>query len=313
MGFSKMDMITAAYLMLFVGSMGLDLNMFETPEDDESDLDNANAIDAGDEEGASLIFDADAYNATITGTAADDTLTAGEEFALAFFLGEGDDSLDASAGDDYAEGGAGDDSIFMREGQDIVQGGAGNDTIDAGVGYDLAHGDEGNDLIHGNMGDDTLYGDDGSDTVLGGSGADLIYGGAGDDTLSGLGVDLSTADASPTIDGIDTLYGGAGNDTILIGPGDIASGGAGDDLFQIDASRDDLTNVSQIIDFTPGDAIDIRYTQQFDTAGLPEIPQLDVRPDDSGTSGLIQMNGALIAKVVGGQSLTIADLRLIAA
>jgi Ca2+-binding RTX toxin-like protein len=126
-----------------------------------------------------------------------------------FFGGDGNDTLDARAGDaNYLRGEAGDDSVQGAAGFDDINGNMGNDTAHGGAGDDwvvggkdddLLFGDGGDDLVYGNMGADTVSGGDGADTVRGGQDDDVVSGGAGDDYLSG---DL----------GNDTVTGGTGAD-----------------------------------------------------------------------------------------------------
>ena len=126
-----------------------------------------------------------------------------------FFGGDGNDTLDARAGDgNYLRGDAGDDSILGADGFDDINGNMGRDTGHGGNGgdwvvggrdNDLLYGDAGGDVVDGNLGDDTLSGGDGADIVRGGQGDDVVSGGAGNDYLSG-------------DRGADTVTGGAGAD-----------------------------------------------------------------------------------------------------
>ena len=61
----------------------------------------------------------------------------------------------------------------------------GDDTIDAGAGNDVVYGGGGADTIDGGDGSDTLYGGDGNDVIDGGNDADTIEGGLGDDEIRG--------------------------------------------------------------------------------------------------------------------------------
>lgn len=138
-----------------------------------------------------------------------DDLMLGGGTRSSFFGGDGNDTLDARAGDgNYLRGDAGDDSILGAGGFDDINGNMGRDTAHGGNGddwvvggkdNDLLFGDAGGDVVDGNLGDDTLIGDAGADVLRGGQGGDLISGGAGDDYLSG-------------DRGDDTLAGGAGAD-----------------------------------------------------------------------------------------------------
>ena len=73
-------------------------------------------------------------------------------------------------------GGNGDDTIFCGCSRDSVFGGGGDDVIRGGGG---------NDTLAGGTGDDTVGGDGGIDFVTGGSGEDCLDGGGGADVLFG--------------------------------------------------------------------------------------------------------------------------------
>ncbi|MBL4811467.1 MAG: type I secretion protein, partial [Rhodobacteraceae bacterium] len=66
---------------------------------------------------------------------------------------------------------------------DLIYGHEGDDDIDAGAGNDVVYGGQDDDEINGGVGDDTLYGDGGQDILWGDEGDDVLYGGAGDDTI----------------------------------------------------------------------------------------------------------------------------------
>jgi Ca2+-binding RTX toxin-like protein len=101
--------------------------------------------------------------------------------------GAGNDTINASGGDDTIWAGSGNDTVNAGEGADTVRGGAGDDTL---------HGDGGNDYMLGGQGNDIIYGDTGNDIIIGGEGNDTLYGGAGaDEFVFNLG------------DGMDTVMG----------------------------------------------------------------------------------------------------------
>ena len=251
-----------------------------------------------------------AYADTIFGTAEDDSLSPEAELDLAFFLGEGDDSLDAGPGNDYAHGGAGNDVMFLRQGDDLAHGDAGDDRIDLGRGDDTGFGGMGDDTISGNGGDDLIHGEAGHDLLLGGTGSDALYGGEGNDTLAGMSLTLSTPTASTIPDGFDSLFGGAGDDVLILGPGDQATGGAGDDLFLLDHQRSDLTSRSIVQDFTPGDAIELLYTPENDAEGNLVTPLLELVANEAGTGTLILFNGQPVADLLDVPDLTPDAIRL---
>ena len=296
-----MDMVTASYLMMFMGFLGLDIGLFDrNTEDDAAPVDEHPLYDEAD------------YSAEVQGTAAADDLDAGAESDLAWFLNAGNDTLDGSDGGDYAEGGAGDDHIMMRGGNDIALGGDGADTIDTGIGFDLASGDAGNDVLDGNGGEDTLYGGIGDDTLEGGSQSDMLFGGEGADVLSGLATGITASDSSTVIDGLDTLSGGAGDDELLLGAGDTGIGGAGNDLFAIDNTRTDFEEYSRISDFGAGDSLEIHHDPDLDAAGTPIAPTITITANEANTAGIIRFNGRIVAEVTGGQALTADQIRLVA-
>jgi len=333
-----MELILAPYVALFLGSLGIELGLFkrsdeaddalpaETAQDGSPDggsqggpettpQDSANPDAASDSPPTAAPIDAPgydpaAYAETIFGTDGDDDLSPEAQLDLAFFLGEGDDSLDAGPGNDYADGGAGNDVIFMRQGDDLAYGGAGDDRIDLGQGTDTGYGGIGNDTISGNGGDDVIYGDAGDDLLLGGTGSDALFGGDGNDTLAGMSLTLSTPIASALPDGFDSLYGGAGDDTLILGPGDRGTGGEGNDLFVLDHQRSDLTSLSVVEDFTEGDALELLYTPETDSEGRIIAPLIELIANETGTGTLILFNGQPVADLLGVSDLTPDVIRL---
>jgi Ca2+-binding RTX toxin-like protein len=126
-----------------------------------------------------------------------------------FFGGDGNDTLDARAGDgNYLRGEAGDDSVRGAAGFDDINGNMGADTARGGAGDDWVVGGKDNDLLYGDAGADLVYGNMGADTVSGGDGADVVRGGQDDDVIAGgAGDDYVSGDR-----GDDTVSGGAGAD-----------------------------------------------------------------------------------------------------
>ena len=300
-----MDPVIAPFDLFFLGSLGLDLGLFTkdvTPED-AAPTDTATDLPLD-------TFDPSQYSEVVTGTETDDSLSANGETALAWFLNDGNDTLDGSDGDDYADGGSGDDSMTLRDGRDLAYGGEGSDTINAGIGFDTAYGGSGNDTLYGKGGNDLLFGDDGNDVLSGGTGEDLLFGGSGNDMLYGMSPDLSSPGSATTIDAVDTLVGGDGNDHLFLGPGDIGVGGADDDVFEIDHSRTDIADVSQINDFSPGDALEISYEPTFDTLGQPELPEITIERNNADDGEFILFNRVVIANVIGDQQLMPGDITL---
>jgi Ca2+-binding RTX toxin-like protein len=197
----------------------------------------------------------------IVGTAANNTIQAGDGHDLVFGLA-GNDSITGGAGDDCLFGGAGDDTFFANLSEaefDDLQGGSGVDTLQrtttGGQGnlvlnqflatnsIERVNLDAGgsNRNIDGNANNNVLdfsattllsgsvFGQGGNDTITATNSATRTYdGGAGNDVLNG----GSVADNLIGGAGDDTISGGGGNDTIKGGAGaDSLSGGDGDDTF----------------------------------------------------------------------------------
>lgn len=278
------------------------------PETAAPETTNTPATDSGIADAPG--FRPDAYADAIFGTDQDDSLSPEAELDLAFFLGEGDDSLDAGTGNDYAHGGAGNDVMFLRQGDDLAYGGVGDDRIDLGRGEDTGFGGTGDDTISGNGGDDLIRGQAGHDLLLGGTGSDALHGGGGNDTLAGMSLTLSTPADSTIPDGFDSLYGGGGDDVLILGPGDQATGGAGDDLFVLDHQRSDLTSRSIVQDFSPGDAVELLYKPETDDEGRLVAPLLELVANEAGTGTLILFNGQPVADLLGVSDLAPEAIRL---
>lgn len=95
----------------------------------------------------------------------------------------------ASVSKIVAKGLAGNDSISAA-GLSIpvaFYGGDGKDTLVGGDGNDLIWGGHGDDLILGNGGNNKLYGEGGNDRLIGGSGNDVLSGLSGRDIINGGG------------------------------------------------------------------------------------------------------------------------------
>ena len=199
---------------------------------------------------------------TIEAGDGDDTIIGSDEFGELIDGGDGNDTINAGAGDDTIDGGDGNDSIIAGagadridgdDGQDFIDGGSGNDTVDAGNGNDFVLGDDGDDSIdagdgadmvdggagadflNGSSGVDVLDGGADNDIVFGGSENDIVNGGDGNDIVNGqAGNDTVSGDA-----GDDTAYGGGGRDSLLGGAGDdIINGQSGDDTLRGEDGQD---------------------------------------------------------------------------
>lgn len=106
-----------------------------------------------------------AYNDTLTGGAAAETIDGGN----------GNNIVNGDAGADSLEGGSGLDSMNGGAGNDTLDGGSGNDSLRGGADADEIDGGSGNDLLFGDAGADTLEGGSGADTMNGGTEADIFY------------------------------------------------------------------------------------------------------------------------------------------
>jgi hypothetical protein len=95
-------------------------------------------------------------------------------------------------------------------GTDMIFGGNGDDTINAGAGNDLVCGGNGGGTINGGLGDDTLDGGNGNDTLIGGDGNDHLFGGNGNDTMTG-GIGADSFDGGGGTDTVTDFNPGQGD------------------------------------------------------------------------------------------------------
>ncbi|MBX9885291.1 MAG: hypothetical protein K2X68_09990 [Novosphingobium sp.] len=176
------------------------------------------------------------------------------------------------------------DQILGLAGNDILRGLGGNDLLDGGLG---------NDTLYGGAGDDTYIVDSTGDKVieLNGEGIDLVkasvsftLGGfvenlllTGSAAINGTGNSLANTltgnSANNVLAGLagdDILSGGAGNDVLIGGTGmDTMTSGTGNDRFVFadgDFSSKTATGADVIVDFTPGDKIDLSLVDALSTA-----------------------------------------------
>lgn len=235
-----------------------------------------------------------------------DTLTE-DEFADIEFL---DAPLDVDAGDedDFVAGGSGDDELDLGDGDDIALGGAGDDVVDLGAGDDqygvealATAGEE----IFGNvhLGDDTVSGGAGSDQITDIYGSNTLDGGDGNDLLQAFD---ATDEEGVTADHLD---GGAGDDVFIVDQGDTVVTGTGNDDVRVlvgdDADDIEGSEVVVIEDFDiAADALQL--------GGMFDETELSVEVFEDGTGSTVLWNDTPIVRVIGGGTLTLADI-LIAA
>jgi Ca2+-binding RTX toxin-like protein len=309
------DIAYVTYMLIFGASFSFSLGVFGGSSDEDETTTTSTTTPAStpaDPNAPSAFYRAADYDRIENGSEGDDTevAAAGTTDDIAWFLGAGNDDLTGSAGIDYVEGGTGNDTVSADAGNDVLLGGEGNDSLDGEAGNDLILTEAGDDHSDGGAGNDLINGGTGNDTLLGGEATDALTGGDGDDYLSGNAYDVSTTTGSTTPDEGDTLSGGAGNDTVLIGPGDEATGGAGDDFFALDQRQGHFNLISTIDDFQTGDIVELVYTPAVDTSGTEIAPNIAIRPNTAGTGSILSVNGTDVAVIMGGQSLTLSDIRL---
>lgn len=294
-----MELAILANFFLFLGTFAVKLSSIDTDDPVAQEDQLYNKAD---------------YVGVQNGGSGDDIITANRDNS-AFFLGEGNDKLTASAGKDYANLGGGNDQADMGAGDDIALGGAGMDRIFGDTGNDALFGGLGNDSLSGGLGGDSLAGGDGEDSIWGGTGSDTLIGGAGNDTISGFDQIKGGANGMAAGDGIDILNGGDGNDRLLMGRGDIGIGGAGNDVFEMDTRWTDGAGQFVVEDFQRGqDRLELTYTPIYDpVTGVETLPTLAVSLAPGGESSLITLNGVTIATINGVKDLALSDLQLVRA
>ena len=170
-------------------------------------------------------------------------------------------------------------------------------------------GDTGDDRISGSPGGaENIDGGAGDDWIIGRGNftdnpggivypGDTLIGGEGNDTI----ISHTTHDEAPAV-----LSGGDGNDILLTTGAAIMTGGAGQDIFGLSESNyPGRLGHSTITDFDPAE--DLLYLEAgYEFNGLT----LSVVPWDDGLGTDVFSGSELIARVTGGQSLEVSDIRI---
>ncbi|MFU2329698.1 retention module-containing protein [Pseudomonas sp. NFX98] len=232
---------------------------------------------------------------TLTGTAGNDTLVAGNGDNV-INAGDGNDILTAGTGNNTLHGDAGNDLLFSGIGNDLLDGGTGNDTASyahATSAVTVNLGTSGPQNTFG-AGTDTLtaienlIGSDFNDKLTGDNNSNTITGGLGNDVLKGEGGD-------------DFLIGGLGNNTL--------TGGSGADTFQWlkGNSGHDL-----ITDFTPGtDKLDLSQLLQGENGTAASLDDyLHFTVSGSGASLVTSIDVSGMAGAAPNQTIDLAGVNL---
>jgi Ca2+-binding RTX toxin-like protein len=89
----------------------------------------------------------------------------------------------------FRENATGNDTLMLGDREDTVYASGGDDFVDGRAGNDHLFGGNGQDSLSGGAGDDWLYGDSGHDNLSGGAGADTFYFSAGQDYINDFNAD----------------------------------------------------------------------------------------------------------------------------
>lgn len=250
-----------------------------------------------------------------------------------FYLGLGNDTLSASARDDYYYDEGGDDVANMGSGGDTVYAGPGNDNINGGFGNDTLYFSSQFDMFGnstpvtqgvtfdlavtgpqnlGFFGTDTFFNFEnvscgpGDDTIFGDGGGNALLGWKGDDFLRGRG-------------GVDSILGGEGNDTLI---GDTAgdnlyAGTLQDNQSQTDGDAD-IIKYFQIMDSTYDNGMDTIF--QFEHAAGGGHDRIDLSSIDAvpllggnqafqfvGSGNFSMFGGSVRVTTVGGNSIVMVN------
>jgi Ca2+-binding RTX toxin-like protein len=227
----------------------------------------------------------------------------GSDVDDSLLLGEHNDRVFSYDGDDSVQGGAGDDAIFMGDGNDVYGASDAMGQLPDGARAFAEASDP--DLDPLQEGDDTIRGGAGEDDIADGYGANVIYGDLGRDFI--VTVDQDREENGVTA---DTVFGGFGGDSFVVDEGDQVTTGADLDHVNIDLTAGYETGYGlvEITDFDPKkDGLELT----LDVG--EEEPVLIIAPytDETGVQGaVLSLDGVDIARVVGGQNLSAADIRV---
>jgi hypothetical protein len=110
----------------------------------------------------------------------------------------------------------------------------------------------------------------------------------------------------------DTLLGGAGDDDLWAWNGGVMTGGEGSDVFLTRLNYTDLAIVAQL---SPAVITDFDPAQDVLVLGpvggvFPTPTDIQLRVLGDGTGTEVFVRGLLVARVIGGQSLTVADIQI---
>ncbi len=225
----------------------------------------------------------------------------GSDVDDSLLLGEENDRVFGNDGADTVQGGAGDDAIFLGDGDDVSGTSDATGQLPDGERAFARASDPSLDQLQ--EGDDTIRGGAGEDDIADGYGANLIYGDLGRDFI--VTVDQDQQEHGVTA---DTVSGGFGGDSFVVDEGDQVTTGADLDHVNIDltAGYEAGYQLVEITDFDPKkDGLELTLEPGEDE------PELVIAPftDDQGVQGaVLSLDGVEIARVVGGQNLSAADI-----
>lgn len=198
----------------------------------------------------------------------------------------------------------GDDAIaHVKGGQDMN---VDKIRLTAHVDADVVSDYHGNTTIYAEGEDQEIYARHGRDLIFGHTDAsdsvdDLYHGGVNNDTI------VATVDEQANV--APQLFGDGGNDVLIGENGAIMTGGTGADEFVTQASSDRAVEVTDFDEAT--DIITVEASDGQNTDVLRGQITVETWADDTGADVLV--GGHVVAKVVGGQNLTAANINVVAA